>query len=480
MKYELVIGLEVHAELSTKTKIFCACSAHSFGASPNTQICPVCCGMAGALPRLNRAVVEYAMRAGMMLSCRINRTTAFDRKSYFYPDLPAAYQITQATSPIAVDGCVEIETASGKKTVRIKQIHMEEDAGKLVHDIKEGLSHVDYNRAGVPLIEIVSEPDIHSGEEAQAYLERLRTLLRYARVSECEMAHGTMRCDVNLSVRPEGSSAFGVRTELKNMNSIAAIRRAIDYEAGRHIDAIERGDGTLRPETRRWDEERGVTLPMRSKETAGDYRYAPEPNLMPLTIDDDWCARIRASLPEFPEHKRARYTKDYGLGDYEAQILTRSIAVSECFEGAYATCKNAKEAANWVISEVLALLNAGQQSADALTLDGARLGEVILLVLNGTVGRANAKKILAALLEDPDLDPAEYVKQHGFVICNDAKEIEDVVRFVLAENPRAVADYKGGKEKALMSLYGACMKALRGNCDPLLLKRILSDEIRKI
>jgi len=357
---------------------------------------------------------------------------------------------------------------------------MEEDAGKLVHDIKEGLSHVDYNRAGVPLIEIVSEPDIHSGEEAQAYLERLRTLLRYARVSECEMAHGTMRCDVNLSVRPEGSSAFGVRTELKNMNSIAAIRRAIDYEAGRHIDAIERGDGTLRPETRRWDEERGVTLPMRSKETAGDYRYAPEPNLMPLTIDDDWCARIRASLPEFPEHKRARYTKDYGLGDYEAQILTRSIAVSECFEGAYATCKNAKEAANWVISEVLALLNAGQQSADALTLDGARLGEVILLVLNGTVGRANAKKILAALLEDPDLDPAEYVKQHGFVICNDAKEIEDVVRFVLAENPRAVADYKGGKEKALMSLYGACMKALRGNCDPLLLKRILSDEIRKI
>ena len=480
MKYELVIGLEVHAELSTRTKIFCACSAQSYGAEPNTQICPLCCGMAGALPRLNRAVVEYAMRAGMMLSCRINRTTSFDRKSYFYPDLPSAYQITQATAPIAIDGGVEIETAAGKKTVRIKQIHMEEDAGKLVHDRREGFSHVDYNRAGVPLIEIVSEPDIRSGEEAQAYLERLRTLLRYARVSECEMAHGTMRCDVNLSVRPEGSTDFGVRTELKNMNSIAAIRRAIEYEARRHIDAIERGDETLCSETRRWDEAQAVTQPMRSKETAGDYRYAPEPNLMPVIIDDGWCARVRASLPEFPEKKRERYVKEYGIGAYEAEILARSIAVSECFEDAFAVCKNAKEAANWIISEVLALLNAEQRSPDTLTLNGTRLGELILLVTDGTVGRANAKKILAVLLGDPTVDPRAYATEHGFVICNDSGKIEAVVSRVLAENPRAVADYKGGKEKALMSLYGACMKELRGNCDPLLLRRMLSDAIGKI
>ncbi len=480
MRFETVIGLEVHVELSTRTKIFCSCSASSFGAEPNTQICPVCCGMAGGLPRLNRAVVEHAMRAAMMLSCRINPVTSFDRKSYFYPDLPSAYQITQSTAPIAVDGLVEIETAQGKREIRIKQIHMEEDAGKLVHDMRDGLSHVDYNRAGVPLIEIVSHPDLRSGEEAQAYLERLKTLLRYARVSECEMAHGTMRCDVNLSVRPEGANVFGVRTEIKNMNSIAAIRRAIEYEAQRHVDAIERGDGTLVPETRRWDEEQGITKSMRSKETAGDYRYAPEPNLMPLAIDDGWCARVRAALPAFPEVKRARYTSELGLGEYDAELLARSITVSECFEEAYAVCKNAKEAANWVLSEVLALLNAKRMSEDDLTLDGARLGELILLVLDGTVGRANAKKILAQMMEDSTLDPRAYAESQGFLICNDLSLIERVVDAVIATDPRSVSDYKNGKEKALMALFGKCMKELKGNCDPLLLKRILTDAVNRI
>lgn len=480
MKYETVIGLEVHAELSTRTKIFCSCSAHSFGAEPNTQICPVCCGMAGALPRLNRAVVESAMRAGMMLSCRINRVTSFDRKSYFYPDLPAAYQITQATAPIAVDGKVEIETEAGKREIRIKQIHMEEDAGKLVHDIRDGLSHVDYNRAGVPLIEIVSAPDIHSGEEAQAYLERLKTLLRYARVSECEMAHGTMRCDVNLSVRPEGAERFGVRTEIKNMNSVAAIRKAIEYETARHVDAIERGDASLVPETRRWDEARGMTVSMREKETAGDYRYAPEPNLMPLTVDEDWCARVRATLPEFPEVKRSRYTEVYGLSAYDAELLSRSRAVSECFEGAYEVCKNAKESANWMLSEVLALLKVRHLTEEELMLDGARLGALILLVLDGTVGRANAKRILAEMLEDPTLDPREYAKEQGFLISNDVSLVERVVEDVIAADPRSVSDYKNGKEKALMALFGKCMKELKGNCDPMLLKRILTDAVNRI
>ena len=479
MRYETVIGLEVHAELSTRTKIFCSCSAHSFGAEPNTQICPVCCGMAGGLPRLNRAVVENAMRAGMMLGCRINPVISFDRKSYFYPDLPASYQITQATAPIALEGCVHIVTEAGERNVRIKQIHMEEDAGKLVHDVKEGLSHVDYNRAGVPLIEIVSEADIRSGEEAQAYLERLRTLLRYARVSECEMAHGTMRCDVNLSVRPVGDTGFGVRTEIKNMNSIAAIRRAIEYESLRQIEAIERADGSLIPETRRWDEGRGVTVSMRGKESAGDYRYAPEPNLMPLAIDGEWCERIRATLPELPEKRKARYETEYGLSDYDATLLSRSIAVSECFEGAYATCKNAKEAANWVLSEVLALLNAKRLSEEELTLDGERLGKLISLVLGGTVGRANAKKILALMLEDETLDAAAYAKKAGFLIENDTSLIERVVGAVIEGDPKSVADYKGGKEKALMALYGKCMKELRGNCDPLLLKKILTDAVSR-
>ena len=480
MNYETVIGLEVHVELATKSKIFCSCSAKSFGAEPNDHVCPACSGMPGMLPVVNKRVVDYGMKAGLMLNCDINRVTTFDKKSYYYPDLPAAYQTTQWFSPVAVNGLVEIETSKGKKNVRIKQIHMEEDAGKLVHDIREDTTHVDFNRTSVPLIEIVSQPDLSSAEEVEAYLERLKNLLRYAKVAECEMAHGTMRCDVNLSVRPEGSDKLGVRTEMKNMNSIEAIKRAIEYETARHIDAIENGTEVLVQETRRWDDIKGKSFAMRTKETAGDYRYFPDPNVMPVVIDDEWFDSIKDSLPEFPEVKYEKYVDELGLSEYDAERLTQSIALCECFEEAYAVSKNAKEAANWITSEIMRLLNTKQMTYDMLDLDGKALGELILMVLAGTVNRGNAKKILAAMFDDKSIDPKKYAEENNLIISNDTDLVNKVVKEVLASDQKAVADYKGGKEKALMSLFGRCMKELKGNCDPQTLRTILIDEISKL
>ena len=480
MKYETVIGLEVHVELATKSKIFCSCSAHSYGADPNAHVCPACCGMPGMLPVVNKRVVDYGMKAGLMLNCHINRTTTFDKKSYYYPDLPAAYQTTQWFAPVAVNGLVEIETSKGNKGVRIKQIHMEEDAGKLVHDIREDTTHVDFNRTSVPLIEIVSQPDLSSAEEVEAYLERLKTLLRFAKVAECEMAHGTMRCDVNLSVRPEGSDKLGVRAEMKNMNSIEAIKRAIEYETARHIDAIENGTEVLRQETRRWDDIKGKSYAMRTKETAGDYRYFPDPNVMPVVIDDEWFDSIKASLPELPEVKRARYTDEYGLSDYDAEQLTKSIALCECFEKAYEVCGNAKDVANWIISEAMSILNVRKMTYDMLDVDGKALGELINLVSGGKVSRVNGKKILSAMFDDPHIDPAKYAESNGYVVSNDTGLIEKVVAQVIAGDPKAVSDFKGGKEKALMSLFGRCMKELKGNCDPQVLRTILIDAINAL
>ncbi len=479
MNYETVIGLEVHVELATNSKIFCSCSAHSFGTDPNEHVCPACCGMPGMLPVVNKRVVDFGMKAGMMLNCDINRVTTFDKKSYYYPDLPGAYQTTQWFAPVAVNGLVEIETSKGKKGIRIKQIHMEEDAGKLVHDIREDTTHVDFNRTSVPLIEIVSQPDLSSAEEVEAYLERLKTLLRYAKVAECEMAHGTMRCDVNLSVRPEGSDKLGVRAEMKNMNSIEAIKRAIDYEVARHIDAIENGTEELRQETRRWDDIKGKSYAMRTKETAGDYRYFPDPNVMPVCIDDEWFDSIKESLPEFPEVKRAKYM-ELGLSEYDATRLSDSIAIAECFEGAYSVCNNAKESANWVISEVTRVLNAKGMSYEMLTLDGKVLGKLIDLVLDGKVSRANAKKILDAMFEDSDLDPVKYAEENDLVMSNDTGLVDKVITEVIAGDPKAVADFKGGKEKAIMALFGKCMKQLKGNVDPQTLRTMLIDAINKM
>lgn len=469
--YETVIGLEVHIELATESKIFCSCSA-KFGGEQNDHVCPACCGMPGMLPIVNKRVVDLGMTAGMMLNCDINRVTTFDKKSYYYPDLPCSYQTTQWFAPVCVNGTVTIETSKGKKDIRIKQIHMEEDAGKLVHDDWTETSLVDFNRTSVPLIEIVSQPDLSSAEEVVAYLERLRSLLRFAKVSDCRMEQGSMRCDVNLSVRPEGSDKLGVRTEMKNMNSLSAIVRAIEYETARHIDAIESGSGDLVQETRRWDDIKGKSYAMRNKETAGDYRYFPDPNVMPIVIDDEWYDRITASLPELPEIKKQRYIDELGLTEYDADQLVQSRAFCDCFEAAYAECGMAKDVANWLISDCANMLNKKQMTADMLTINGKALGQLVKLVSDGKVGRANAKKILAVMFNE-DIDPVSYAEANGLIMSNDTGKIKDVIKAVIDADPKSVADYKNGKEKALMALFGKCMKELKGNCDPQVLRENL-------
>ncbi len=476
MKYETVIGLEVHVELATESKIFCSCSA-KFGAEQNDNVCPACCGMPGMLPIVNKHVVDLGMTAGMMLNCDINRTTTFDKKSYYYPDLPCSYQTTQWFAPVSVNGRVDIETSKGKKSVRIKQIHMEEDAGKLVHDEWTNTSLVDFNRTSVPLIEIVSQPDLSSAEEVLAYLERLRDLLRFAKVSDCRWEQGSMRCDVNLSVRPEGSDVLGVRTEMKNMNSLSAIARAIEFETARHIDAIENGTEELVQETRRWDDIKGKSYAMRNKETAGDYRYFPDPNIMPIVIDDEWYNAVKKSLPEFPEVKKERFINELGLTEYDAEQLVGSRAFCDAFEAAYKECGLAKECANWIITECMTILNKKQQTADMLSINGTALGELVKLVADDKVTRGNAKRILAAMFEE-DVNPSEYAEKNGLIVSNDTSNIEAVVKAVMAADERSVNDYKNGKEKALQALFGQCMRELRGNCNPQVLREILINSIK--
>ena len=436
--YEVIIGLEVHAELSTKTKIFCSCPT-KFGAAPNTQTCPICMAMPGTLPVLNEKVVEYAVKAGLATNCEISRNSKNDRKNYFYPDLPKAYQISQYDQPLCEHGYVEIDTKEGKKKIRLTRIHIEEDAGKLNHDEFAGGSLVDLNRAGVPLIEIVSEPDLRSSEEVEEYLRRLKSILEYIEVSDCKMQEGSFRADVNVSVRKKGDQKLGTRTEMKNMNSFRSITRAIEYEVDRQIDVIEDG-GEVEQETLRWDDVSGKTFPMRDKEDAQDYRYFPDPDLVAIKLSEEYIENIKKSLPELPESRKERYLKEYGLSEKDANIITASKYLSDLFEGAIKVCNNAKAVNNWIISDISRILNETEMEPIEIPFDSNQLGKLVILIDKGTISSSIGKKVLEELFENPR-DPEEIIKEKGWIQISDEGAIKEVVLKVLEANPQSVADY---------------------------------------
>ena len=470
MTWETVIGLETHVELATRSKIFCPCTTQ-FGGQPNTHCCPVCAGLPGALPVLNERVLEFAVKAGLALNCQIARCSAFDRKNYFYPDLPKAYQISQLYLPIARDGRVEVDAPSGPLTVGIHELHMEEDAGKLTHDPATGLTRVDDNRCGVPLIEIVTRPDFRAAEQVIAYLERLREILRYLGVSDCKMQEGSLRCDVNLSVRPLGSDTLGTRTEMKNLGSFKAVARAIAYEAGRQIRLLEAG-GQVAQETRRWDEDREVTCPMRSKEEARDYRYFPEPDLPPIRLGEDYVAALRAARPELAAEKRARYQADYGLPPYDCRTITSDPALARLFEALVELGAPAKQGANWIMGEVLAALSARGMEPGDMKLSPAALARIIALVEEGRINRNTGVQVFEAVFDD-DGDVDAYVREHGLEQVQDAGLVAAAVERALAAHPRSVADFQAGREKALGFLVGQVMRELKGRADPKLVNDLL-------
>lgn len=471
-EYETVIGLEVHVELATKTKIFCGCST-AFGGAPNTHTCPVCTGMPGSLPVLNKQVVEYAMAVGLATNCSITRYGKFDRKNYFYPDNPQNYQISQLYLPICRDGGVEIETSAGKKTIGIHEIHMEEDAGKLVHDEWEDCSLVDYNRSGVPLIEIVSEPDMRSAQEVIAYLEKLRMMIQYLGASDCKLNEGSMRADVNLSVREVGTEQFGTRTEMKNLNSFKAIARAIENEKNRQIDLLEEGKQVVQ-ETRRWDDAKEYSYAMRSKEDAQDYRYFPEPDLVPLAISDDWISEIKERQPEFAPEKMARYKQEYGLPDYDAEIITGSKFLADFFEAATKLCQKPKKVSNWLMGETMRLLKEREMEPEDIRFSPANLAKLIALTEEGSVNSTVAKEVFEKIF-DEDIDPDSYVKEHGLKTVNDEGELRSVVEQVIQDNPKSVEDYRNGKEKAIGFLVGQTMKAMKGKANPGMVNQLLKE-----
>lgn len=461
--YEMVIGLEVHVELATKTKLFCACSA-AFGGAPNTHCCPVCTGMPGTLPVLNQRVVDFAIAAGLALGCEITRHTKFDRKNYFYPDLPKAYQVSQLYLPICRDGRVEIEAGGAKKAVGIHEIHMEEDAGKLTHDPFTDQTLVDYNRCGVPLLEIVSDPDLRSAEEAVAYLEKLRATLQYLGVSDCKMQEGSLRADINLSVRPVGQRELGTRTEMKNMNSFKAIARAIAGEYRRQVELLEEGK-PVRQETRRWDDNKDASFAMRSKEDAQDYRYFPEPDLVPIVIDDEWVERIRAAQPELMDEKLARYQRELGLPAYDARILTAEKPLCDLFERALEAGGRPKDVSNWIMGELMAAMKERGLRAEEVRLRPAALAALANLVAEGRMTRQNGRAVFAAAL-DADIDVAAYVKEHGLEAAKDDGAYEAVLSQVLAACGEEVGRYHAGEEKLFGFLVGQVMLSFGGKADP--------------
>ncbi len=471
-QYETVIGLEVHVELATKTKIFCGCST-AFGGAPNTHTCPVCTGMPGSLPVLNKQVVEYAMAVGLATGCQINQYCKFDRKNYFYPDNPQNYQISQLYLPICHDGGIEIETASGRKVIGIHEIHMEEDAGKLIHDEWDDCTLVDYNRSGVPLIEIVSEPDMRSAEEVIAYLDKLRLIVQYLGASDCKLQEGSMRADVNLSVREVGAKEFGTRTEMKNLNSFKAIARAIDGERARQIELLEEGKPVIQ-ETRRWDDNKEYSYPMRSKEDAHDYRYFPDPDLVPVVISDEWLQAVRDRQPELRTEKLARYKKEFDIPEYDAEILTGSKRLADVFEETTALCGKPKKVSNWLMGETLRLLKEEGMEPEELTFAPEHLAKLIELTDAGTINQTVAKEVFEKIFYE-DVEPERYVEEHGLKMVSDDGVLRTVVEGVIAANPQSVSDYRGGKEKALGFLVGQTMKQMKGRANPGAVNQLLRE-----
>ncbi len=479
--YETVIGLEVHVELATKTKIFCGCST-AFGGKPNSHTCPVCTGMPGSLPVLNRKVLEHAVAVGLATNCQITRYCKFDRKNYFYPDNPQNYQISQLYLPICRDGYVEIDveeglegekaSTPGKKRIGIHEIHMEEDAGKLIHDEWEDCTLVDYNRSGVPLIEIVSEPDMRSAEEVISYLEKLRLIIQYLGASDCKLQEGSMRADVNLSVRELGSAHYGTRTEMKNLNSFHAISRAIEGERERQIDLLESGKAVVQ-ETRRWDD-KGTSYAMRSKEDAQDYRYFPDPDLVPVSIDDAFLEEIRARQPEFRTEKMDRYKSEYGIPDYDIEIITGSKSMADIFEATVALGAQPKKVSNWLMVETLRLLKERELDPEDIRFSPEHLAKLIALAESKAVNSTVAKEVFELMFEQ-DIDPEAYVEEKGLKMVSDTDALRRVVEEVIAANPKSVQDYRGGKGRAIGFLVGQTMKAMKGKADPVTVEALLRE-----
>ena len=475
-EYETVIGLEVHVELATKTKIFCGCST-AFGGAPNTHTCPVCTGMPGSLPVLNKKVVEYAAAVGLATNCNITKDCKFDRKNYFYPDNPQNYQISQLYLPICRDGHVDIELEDGTvKPVRIHEIHMEEDAGKLVHDDWSGESLVDFNRSGVPLIEIVSEPDMRSAKEVIAYLEKLRLIIQYLGASDCKLQEGSMRADVNLSVREVGTAEFGTRTETKNLNSFSAIERAIEAEKNRQIDLIESGEKVVQ-ETRRWNDDKEYSYAMRSKEDAQDYRYFPDPDLVPIHISDEWLEEIRSRQPEFKTEKMKRYKEEFGIPDYDIEILTDSKKLADIFEQTTAICNNPKKVSNWLMVETMRIIKEKSMDVSDISFSPAKLAALIKLTDDGSINSSVAKEVFEKIF-DEDIDPVKYVEENGLKQVNDEGALKKTVEDVIAANPQSVEDYRSGKEKAIGFLVGQTMKAMKGKANPAMVNDMLKELLK--
>ena len=480
MEWEIVMGLEVHVELATKTKIFCSCTTE-FGGAPNTHCCPVCTGMPGTLPVLNKSVLEYAVKAGLALNCDITRYNKFDRKNYFYPDLPKADQISQLYLPFAQNGAVEITTRSGKtKTIRIHEIHMEEDAGKLVHSAYGDATFPDYNRCGVPLIEIVSEPDFRSAEEVVAYLGKLKSTFEYLGISDCKMQEGSMRADVNLSVRPKGSDEFGTRTEMKNINSFKAIERVIAYESARQIEAIENGEKVIQ-ETRRWDDNKGKTFAMRSKENAQDYRYFPEPDIPPISISDETIKDYTDSMPEFSEAKVVRYGEQFGISKADAEIIAGSKYLAKLFEETVAICNNPKEVRYWIMMQIMYFMNERGVLPENIKLDPKKFAQFVEIVAADRINKQTGKQVFEEMFfANADFDVEKYIKDNGLEQVDDSEAIREAVAAVFAANPATVEQYKNGQTKVVGFFVGQVMKQMRGKAKPDTVNKIVGEELAKL